>query len=87
MVPHGPDAATYVRAVADPCDAPVLLNRGLAFMFETYLPLRVNPQALRDEAWRDVDYTACWQDLTAAHFTGWDWVNGTVETTREEDDR
>lgn len=87
MVPHGPDAATYVRAVADPCDAPVLLNRGLAFMFETYLPLRVNPQALRDEAWRDVDYTACWQDLTAAHFTGWDWVNGTVGTTREEDDR
>ena len=31
MTPHGPDAATYDKAVADPCDKPTYFSGGLAF--------------------------------------------------------
>jgi homogentisate 1,2-dioxygenase len=71
MTPHGPDAVAYQRAVADPCDHPVLLQGGMAFMFETCLSLKVTKQALLDPEWRDMGYAACWQGLTADLFTGW----------------
>jgi homogentisate 1,2-dioxygenase len=74
--PHGPDAATYRRAVADECGEPTFLNSGMAFMFETALPLRVAPHALDggdDGDWRDAGYATCWEGLSSAdQFTGWD---------------
>ncbi|KAL3934831.1 MAG: hypothetical protein SGARI_003219 [Bacillariaceae sp.] len=46
MTPHGPDAATYDKAVADPCEQPVYFSSGLAFMFETTCMLRLTEYAL-----------------------------------------
>ncbi|GKZ01272.1 hypothetical protein MPSEU_001078200 [Mayamaea pseudoterrestris] len=60
MVPHGPDADAYDAAVADPCDAPVYFDKGLAFMFESCLMMRTSPQA---EDLCDVDYESCWKGL------------------------
>jgi homogentisate 1,2-dioxygenase len=71
MTPHGPDAPTYRSAVEDECLTPTVFEGGLAFMFETCLPLRVSPLALDDGEWRDLDYNSCWQDL-GDNFTGWD---------------
>lgn len=62
MTPHGPDAATYDKAVADPCDKPTYFSGGLAFMFETSHMLRLSEYALH-HACRDVDYSKCWEDL------------------------
>ena len=67
-VPHGPDALTYARAVADPCEQPTRLHGGMAFMIETYLPLRVHPHVL---ARAQPEYRACWEGLEDT-FTGWD---------------
>lgn len=75
MTPHGPDAESYDKAVADPCDAPVRFDGGMAFMFETCLSLNVTPAALRDPVWRDTQYARCWQNLTSQHFTGWDLLS------------
>jgi homogentisate 1,2-dioxygenase len=75
MVPHGTDTASYTKAVADPCDKPTALDLGMAFIVESYLPIRVAPAALYQENWRDMDYNECWQDgdgLTAVQFNGWD---------------
>ena len=67
MTPHGPNAQAYHKAI-DPQnkqDSAVYLHQGMAFMFETYLPLHVAPAALSDPGWRDVDYaTSSWQDLS-----------------------
>jgi homogentisate 1,2-dioxygenase len=71
MTPHGPDAESYHKAVADPCETPIKLDAGLAFMFETCLSLRVAPQALEDPDWRDMEYQQCWQGLTTVNFEGW----------------
>jgi len=72
LTPHGPDATSYEKAVADPCEQPTRLNGGLAFMFETYLSLGVTERALTvDNGWRDVQYTQCWQALSADQFEGW----------------
>ena len=62
MTPHGPDAVTYDKAVADPCDKPTYFSGGLAFMFETSHMLRLSKYAL-DHACRDVDYSKCWEQL------------------------
>lgn len=77
MTPHGPDAESYDKAVADPCDTPGRYDAGLAFMFETCLSLTVAPAALRDPVWRDMGYAQCWQGLTPQNFTGWDLLNET----------
>jgi homogentisate 1,2-dioxygenase len=78
MTPHGPDADTYAKAVADECSAPSIFNGGLAFMFETCMPLRVSPLALRDDQWRDANYNECWQGL-ADNFTGWELLRRSNE--------
>lgn len=72
MTPHGPDEATHRKATADACEKPTKFDGGLAFMFETCLPLNVAPAAL-DEAsgWREGEYTDCWQVLVD-NFSGWD---------------
>uniref|UniRef100_A0A7S3KWR8 homogentisate 1,2-dioxygenase n=1 Tax=Amphora coffeiformis TaxID=265554 RepID=A0A7S3KWR8_9STRA len=71
MTPHGPDTDTYNKATNDPCDSPTKFDGGLAFMFETCLPLKVAPAALENPAWREMTYAECWQGL-ADNFTGWD---------------
>jgi homogentisate 1,2-dioxygenase len=70
MTPHGPDEASYAKAVDDPCENPIQFEGGLAFMFETCLPLSVAPAALEDLSWRDVEYAACWDGLVD-DFAGW----------------
>lgn len=70
MVPHGPDNDSYKKAVEDECAAPIYFDAGLAFMFETCLPLRVASQAMTDETWRDMEYASCWKGLDD-QFTGW----------------
>jgi homogentisate 1,2-dioxygenase len=73
LTPHGPDEASYSKAVADACASPVLYEGGMAFMFETCLSLKVAPQALNDAQWRDMAYAVdAWgTGLTANQFTGW----------------
>jgi hypothetical protein len=47
MTPHGPDTATFERAVAAEAEQPAHLGRDtLAFMFETSMTPRVTPAAL-----------------------------------------
>jgi homogentisate 1,2-dioxygenase len=62
MTPHGPDATSYDKAVADPCDSPTYLSGGLAFMFETSCVLRLSEYAL-EPARLDATYGECWKDL------------------------
>lgn len=71
MTPHGPDTDTHTKATNDPCESPTKFEGGLAFMFETCLPLKVAPEALDNAEWRETKYAECWQGL-ADNFTGWD---------------
>jgi homogentisate 1,2-dioxygenase len=75
MTPHGPDSGTYEKAVADECKQPVFFDAGLAFMFETCLPLKVAPGALQDSNWRDMEYATCWSGLED-QFTAWNLFDG-----------
>mmetsp|Transcript_12551 Transcript_12551/g.34818 ORF Transcript_12551/g.34818 Transcript_12551/m.34818 type:complete len:519 (+) Transcript_12551:218-1774(+) len=74
MVPHGPDAVAVQKATADPCTEPTYFDKGLAFMFETYLPLTVAPVALTDVEWLDVNYApSSWKSLTVSgQFSAWE---------------
>jgi len=78
MTPHGPDEHTYQKAVEGDCSAPTKFDAGLAFMFESCLPMKVSPQALAPTSspctsqWLDAEYAECWQGLSADQFTGWD---------------
>ncbi|MGH7015856.1 MAG: homogentisate 1,2-dioxygenase domain-containing protein, partial [Caulobacteraceae bacterium] len=61
---HGPDLATYERAVSAKL-APEKLDAGLAFMFESRFVIR--PTRLAIEArWRQSDYDACWRGFPKA---------------------
>jgi homogentisate 1,2-dioxygenase len=62
MTPHGPDAVSYDKAVADPCESPTYFSSGLAFMFETASMLRLTDFALRNKC-LDNEYGSCWKDL------------------------
>lgn len=62
MTPHGPDSASYARAVADPCEQPTHFSGGLAFMFETSHILQMSKYALEHECLDDA-YGLCWQQL------------------------
>jgi homogentisate 1,2-dioxygenase len=56
---------------AAPAAAAPVAAAGMAFMFETYLPLRVNPAMLQ---LAQPDYVQCWQQDGGLEdrFTGWD---------------
>lgn len=58
MSPHGPDAATFEKAIAAEL-APQKLDRTLAFMFETRLVIRPTRFALETPALQK-DYDSCW---------------------------
>jgi homogentisate 1,2-dioxygenase len=62
MTPHGPDATSYQKAVADPCATPTRLDGGLAFMFETSCLLKLSNFALSHPGLEDT-YGECWKDL------------------------
>jgi homogentisate 1,2-dioxygenase len=87
MIPHGPDAKTYEKAVADPCTTPTAFNGGLAFMFESCFPFQVTPQALTDTSWRDVHYPQCWHGLTADQFTGWQLLEAAANNNNNKSSR
>jgi homogentisate 1,2-dioxygenase len=59
MTPHGPDAPTFEGASAAAL-APEYFGKGLAFMFETCLTLRLTDHAVETA---DLDYPACWDGL------------------------
>lgn len=61
MTAHGPDALTYQEAVSASLQ-PTYYANTLAFMFEAQEPWQVSDMALHHPT-RDVEYTACWQDL------------------------
>jgi len=62
MTPHGPDATSYDKAVADPCESPTYFSNGLAFMFETNHLLRLAAYASGHPC-LDAEYGQCWSGL------------------------
>lgn len=66
MTPHGPDAVSYDKAVADPCEQPAYFSSGLAFMFETTCMLRLTDYALKHSC-LDKEYGSCWSGLPNRH--------------------
>jgi len=63
--PHGPDAATYAAALAEDTSVPRKFDKGLAFMFESRLPLKLAPFAA-EGGLLDGDYRACWEGIPRA---------------------
>ena len=61
MLPHGPDAFGYEKAVSAELE-PVKLTNTLAFMFETRYAQKVTPYAANLDGLQD-DYIDCWQEL------------------------
>uniref|UniRef100_A0A0U1PC79 Homogentisate 1,2-dioxygenase n=1 Tax=Mizugakiibacter sediminis TaxID=1475481 RepID=A0A0U1PC79_9GAMM len=66
MSGHGPDAASYAKAVAIDTSKPQHVVDTMAFMFETRLVIRPTRQALEAPGLQ-ADYWRCWQDL-GKHF-------------------
>lgn len=62
--PHGPDAASFAKAIAADTSKPVKFDGGLAFMFETSALLRLSNFAA-DPAHGLVqeNYYKCWEGL------------------------
>lgn len=63
--PHGPDKATYDRALVEDTTTPSKFVGGLAFMFECRLPLRLTDFAAKGPT-REGDYRSCWDGLPRA---------------------
>ena len=62
MSGHGPDAASYAKALATDTSKPQHVVDTMAFMFETRCVIHPTKQAL-DAPQRQRDYQDCWQDL------------------------
>lgn len=64
MTPHGPDASSFQRGISE-AQVPHKLEATFAFMFETRLPLKLNPEALE---WPSIDkrYTESWSGIKRA---------------------
>ncbi len=62
MSGHGPDAASYAKALAADTAKPQHVVDTMAFMFETRFVIHPTRQAL-DAPQRQRDYQSCWQDL------------------------
>ncbi|HET8898865.1 MAG TPA: homogentisate 1,2-dioxygenase [Rhodanobacteraceae bacterium] len=67
MSGHGPDAASYAKAMGVNTDQPQHITDTMAFMFETRAVIHPTAQALESAA-RQRDYPDCWQGL-AKHFS------------------
>ena len=68
MTGHGPDAATFEKAVSADTATPHHITDTMAFMFETRTLIRPTRFAL-DLPQRQRDYAQCWQGLRS-HFDG-----------------
>lgn len=66
MSGHGPDAASYAKALATDTSKPQHVVDTMAFMFETRCVIHPTKQAL-DAPQRQRDYQQCWRGL-AKHF-------------------
>ena len=62
MTPHGPDAATFEKALQADTTQPQRIADTMAFMFETRLVIRPTRQALEAQQLQK-DYADCWKDL------------------------
>ena len=62
MTGHGPDAATFARAVSADTSQPQHITDTMAFMFETRTVIRPTRFAL-EAPQRQRDYAQCWQGL------------------------
>ena len=62
MSGHGPDAASYAKALATDTSKPQHVVDNMAFMFETRCVIHPTRQALESPQ-RQHDYQQCWQDL------------------------
>lgn len=62
MSGHGPDAASYEKAVAADTSQPTHVTDTMAFMFETRAVIRPTKQALEAKELQ-ADYYECWQGL------------------------
>jgi homogentisate 1,2-dioxygenase len=62
MTPHGPDAATFEKALQADTTQPQRIADTMAFMFETRLVIRPTRQALEAPQLQK-DYADCWKDL------------------------
>ncbi len=67
MSGHGPDAASYEKAIAADVSTPDHITVTMAFMFETRAVIRPTSQAL-DSPQLQHDYVECWQGLKR-HFS------------------
>jgi homogentisate 1,2-dioxygenase len=63
MSGHGPDAATFDKAVAADTSVPAHITDTMAFMFETRLAIKPTRSALQGLPPLQDDYTSCWLDL------------------------
>jgi homogentisate 1,2-dioxygenase len=62
MSGHGPDAASYEKAVAADTTAPHHVTDTMAFMFETRAVIKPTKQALESKELQ-AGYYECWQDI------------------------
>jgi homogentisate 1,2-dioxygenase len=63
MSGHGPDAATFEKALAADTSVPVHVADTMAFMFETRLVIKPTRFALQGLPPLQPDYLSCWLDL------------------------
>jgi homogentisate 1,2-dioxygenase len=63
MTGHGPDAATFEKAIAADTSVPAHITDTMAFMFESRLPLKPTRSALQGLPPLQQDYMSHWLDL------------------------
>ena len=63
MSGHGPDAATFEKAVAADTSRPVHLGETMAFMFECRMVISPTRSALDGRPALQKDYRECWSGL------------------------
>jgi homogentisate 1,2-dioxygenase len=63
MSAHGPDAATFDKALAADTTQPHQITDTMAFMFESRFILKPTRAALQGKPALQQDYTQCWLDL------------------------
>src|SRR3546814_11764226 len=62
MMPHGPDAATFEKAVRADTHQPAYIRDTMAFMFETGRVIRPTDAAMESST-RQTQYFECWRGL------------------------
>lgn len=63
MSGHGPDAATFEKAIAADTSQPARITDTMAFMFESRTVIKPTRYAMQGRPPLQSDYLECWQDL------------------------